>query len=153
MHAWHANVRVTPEQPSEAALLLRLDLVVELIRDQLAHLAEQRSGVRTRREMREDRADEPDHPQVAVDRVRDVRVLNLHRDVLAVAGVRAVDLTEGSDREWLLIERGEHILHANAEILLDHLSHCAERKPLSVFSQRAERTRLRVTQGLLELDH
>jgi hypothetical protein len=31
------------------ALVLRFDLVVELIGDSLAHLAQQRSGVRTRR--------------------------------------------------------------------------------------------------------
>jgi cellulose biosynthesis protein BcsQ len=71
----------------------------------------------TRRETRDDRADEPDHPQVAVDHIRDVRMLNLHRDVLAIAGARAVDLTEGCDRERLLLKRDEHILHANIEIL------------------------------------
>ena len=80
------------------------------------------------RETREDRADQPDRPQVAVDRIRDVRLLNLHRNVLAVAGVRAVDLTEGGDREWLLVEGSEYILHASLEILLDHSSHSAERK-------------------------
>ena len=145
VHAWHANVRVAPEQPREAALLLRLDLVVELIGDPLAHLAQQRSGVATRRETRDDRADEPDRPQVAVDRVAEVRVLNLHRDALAVAGKRAVDLTEGSDRERLLLKGGEYILHAHVEILLDHSSHDAEQKRLSVLNQRAQRTRLRLT--------
>ena len=145
VHAWHTDVRVPLEQPREAALLLRLDLVVELAGDPLAHLAQQRSSVATRRKTRDDRADEPDRPQVAVDRVADVRVLNLHRDVLAVTGVRAVDLTDGSDREWLLVEGGKYILHARVEILLDHSSHCAERKRLWVFNQRAERTRLRLT--------
>ena len=52
VHAWHTNVRVAPEQPRDAALLLRLDLVVELIGDPLAHLAQQRSRVATRRETR-----------------------------------------------------------------------------------------------------
>ena len=145
VHAWHTNVRMAPEQLRQAALLLRLDLVVELIGDPLAHLTQQRRGVATRRETRDDRADEPDRPQVAFDRVADVGVLNLHRDVLAVAGVRAVDLTEGSDREWLLLEGGEYILHARVEILLDHSSHCRERKRLPVFDRRAERTRLRLT--------
>ena len=137
--------RVAPEQPREAALLLRLDFVVELIGDQLPHLAQQRSGVATRRETRDDRADQPDRPQVAVDRVAEVRVLNLHRNALAVAGKRAMDLTEGTDRERLLIEVGEQILHARVEILLDHSSHGAERKRLSILNQRAQRT----LQGLI----
>src|ERR1700722_8587297 len=94
VHTWHANVRVALEQPSEAALMLRLDLVVGLIGDPLAPLAQQRSGVATWREARDDRADEPDRAQVTVDRVADVGLLNLHRDVLAVAGVRAGGLTE-----------------------------------------------------------
>ena len=59
-------------------------------------------------------------------------MLNLHRDTLAVAGKRAMDLTEGSDRERLLIEVGEQILHARVEILLDHSSHGAELKRLEL---------------------
>jgi hypothetical protein len=45
VHARYPNVRVVPEQPPDAALMLRFDLVVELVGDSLAHLAQQRSGV------------------------------------------------------------------------------------------------------------
>jgi hypothetical protein len=112
VHARHANVRMAPEQPREATLLLRLDLVVELIGDPLAHLAQQRSGVTTGRQALNDRAHQPEGAQVAADRLGDVRVLHLHRDVLAGARVRAVDLTEGGDREWLLVDCGEDVLQA-----------------------------------------
>ena len=98
VHAWHANVRVTAEQTRESALVLGFDLVVELIGDPLAHLAQQRSRVRTRRQALEDRAHESDVAQVGRDRVADVRLLHLHRDVLAVARPRAVNLTER--RQW-----------------------------------------------------
>ena len=60
VHARHANVRVVPEQPCKAALVLRFDLVVELIGDPLAHLGQQRSGVRPRRQPLDDRARNPD---------------------------------------------------------------------------------------------
>jgi hypothetical protein len=54
----------------------------------------------------------------------------------------------------LLVENGEYILHAGVEILLDHESHAAQRKRLSVFAQRAQRMRRRLTlRRPLELDH
>ncbi len=130
VHAWHPDMRVVPEQPRESALVLRLDLVVELIGDALAHLAQQRSRIATRCQAAEDRAHEADRAQLTGDRVCDTRVLHLHRDALAVARAGAVDLTEGGDREWVRLENSEHVLHAGVEILLDHPSHPAQRKRL-----------------------
>jgi len=64
-------------------------------------------------------------------------VLNLDRDTLAVAGARTVDLTQGRERERLLVEGNEHVLQAGVEILLDHPSQAAQRNRLSGFRQRA----------------
>jgi hypothetical protein len=48
VYARDVHMRVPTEEPRESALMLRLDLVVELISDPLAHLAQQRSRIRTR---------------------------------------------------------------------------------------------------------
>ena len=50
-------------------------------------------------------------------------MLNLHRDTLAVAYARAMDLTEGRDRARLLVEAGKHVLQAGVEVPLDDLPH------------------------------
>ena len=61
------HVRMAAEPPLEAALMLGLDLVVELVRDPLADLGEHRARVESRREALEDRADEPEAAQVRLD--------------------------------------------------------------------------------------
>ena len=48
-----------------------------------------------------------------------------------------MDLTEGRDREWLLVEGSEYVLQAGVEILLDHAPQAAQRNRLSGFRQRA----------------
>ena len=76
-NAGDANLRMASEKPHESTLVLRLDLVVELVSDPLAHLVQQRSGVATRRQPLQDRAHEPDVTQIASDRIGDIRVLDL----------------------------------------------------------------------------
>src|SRR3954451_2787392 len=53
-----ADVGMGPEAPLEAALMLRLDLVVELVRDPLADLGEHGARVESGREALEDRCDD-----------------------------------------------------------------------------------------------
>ena len=55
VYARDVHVRVPAEEPREAALVLRLDLVVELIRDPLAHLAQHRACIRAGRQALENR--------------------------------------------------------------------------------------------------
>jgi hypothetical protein len=49
VHAWQAHVRVTTEQSLEPALVLGLDLVVELVGDPLAYLGQQCTRIESRR--------------------------------------------------------------------------------------------------------
>ena len=58
MHVRYPHVRMAAEAPLEAALMLRLDLVVEFVRDPLADLGEHGTRVEPRREALEDRADD-----------------------------------------------------------------------------------------------
>ena len=50
VHARHPHVGVAPEHPLEAALMLGLDLVVELVGDPLAELVQHGARVEPRRE-------------------------------------------------------------------------------------------------------
>ena len=119
-------MRVTPEQPLEAALILGLDLPVELVGDPLADLGEHGARVQPGRDAAEQRADDAEVAQVALDGLRETRMLHLDRHVLAVARARAVDLAERRDRERLLVEVVEQRTDPVVEILLDDLSHVAE---------------------------
>ncbi len=82
------------EPPLDPALVLGLDLVVELVRDPLADLGEHRAGVEAGRELLDDRADQAEVAQAAFDRLARAGALDLDRDVVALAGARAMDLAE-----------------------------------------------------------
>ena len=112
--------------------MLRLDLVVELTTDPLAHLAQQRPSVGTGRQALQHRTHQPDTAEIASDRIGDVRMLNLHRDEQAVDRASAMDLTHASDRERLLVNGGENVLNAGVQLLLAHASHTLQRKRLHV---------------------
>ena len=107
MHPGDAHVGVVAEAPLEPALMLGLDLVVELVRDPLADLGEHGAGVEPRGEALDDRSDEPEVAQVARNGLRHPRVLHLDRDVLAVRRPRPMHLAERRERERLLVEVGE----------------------------------------------
>jgi hypothetical protein len=100
----------------------------------------------------DDRAHSPDRAQITGDLVGDVGVLNLYRDVLAVVNARAVNLTEGGDRERLLVEGGKDVVQAGVEVVLDHPARAARRKRFPRLNQRPRETR-RVTRGSFKLDH
>ena len=90
----------------QAALVLGLELVVELVGDQLAHLGQERRRVDAGREALQDRADEAEVAQVGLDRLGHAGVLDLDGDLRPVVRARAMDLPEGRERERLLVEVG-----------------------------------------------
>ena len=111
--------------------MLRLKLVVELLGESLTNLRQHGTRVETRRKALDDRANEPEVAQIARHGFRHARVLNLDRHVVAVACPRTVHLAERRERERLLVDVGEQLPNAGAEILLDHASHATERHPLA----------------------
>ena len=91
----------------DRAVVLRLDLVVELLGDPLPQLAVERLDVEPGREPLDQRQQQREVAQVRVDRLGDARVLQLDRHLVAVEGDRAVDLADRGGRERLLLELGK----------------------------------------------
>ena len=130
--------RVAAERPVHAALVLRLDLVVELVGDALAQLVEQRLRIHPRRHPLEQRHEELDVAHVGVDRLGDARVLDLHRDVVALVRRRAVDLPDRRGRDRPLVERREVLVELPADVALGDLAHVLERDLRRAVAQRGE---------------
>ena len=128
--------RVAAEGAVDAALVLRLDLVVELVGDPLAQLGEQRLGVHPRRHPLEQRDEQLHVAHVGLDRLGDPRVLDLDRDVVAVVRRRAVDLPDRRGRDRLLVELGEELGQRPAEVALGDLAHVLEGDLRRVVAQR-----------------
>jgi hypothetical protein len=119
-------VRVAAEAPFEPPLVLGLDLVVELFGDPLADLGQHRARVEPGRELLDDRADQADVPQAALDGLRGAGVLELDCDILAIARARPVHLAERGERERLFVDIGEEVTDPGIAVLLDHASQAAE---------------------------
>jgi hypothetical protein len=100
-----AGVGMAAEDACDAALVLRLDLVVELLADAVAQLTAERLDVEARREALHEREEHVHVAQVGVDRLRDARVLDLHRHVAALVRAGAVDLADRRGRHGRLVER------------------------------------------------
>jgi hypothetical protein len=84
------------------AVVLRLDLVVELLGDALAQLAVERLDVEPGREPLDQRQQHREVAEVGLDRLGDAGVLELDRDLVAVERDRAVDLADRGGGERLL---------------------------------------------------
>ena len=138
-----AHERVVAERAVHAALVLRLDLVVELVGDALAQLGEQRLGVHPRRHPLEQRHEQLHVAQVGLDRLGDARVLDLDRDVVALVRRRAVDLADRRGGDRALVERREVLVERAAEVALGDLAHVLEGDLRRAVAQRR--------QALLEL--
>ena len=149
MRLRHAQMRVAAEQALQAALVLDLGLVVELVGDPVADLVQHRRRIEVRCEAREDGTNEPEVAQIGLGRLRHPRMLHLDGDELAVARARLVDLAQRRERERLLVDVVEQPADLLVEILLDDASHLAERDRRGAVGKRPEgRGRLAI-----ELDH
>ena len=139
MHPRQPNVRVAAETALEAALVLRLDLVVELLGDPFAHLGQDSTGIDAGRQALQDRADEAEIAQIGFDRLGHVGALDLDRDLRSVVRARAMDLPQGRDRERVLLEVAEQLADGRVELALENLADATEGDGLRALAQRAER--------------
>ena len=135
----HERERVAAVRARDGALVLGLDLVVELLADALAQLAVQRLDVEAGREPLDQREQQREVAQVGVDRLGDARVLDLDRHRHALARDRAVDLADRRRRERLLLELGEDRGGPLAQLVAQQLLDLAERQRRDVVAQRRER--------------
>ena len=122
----HHDERVAAQDARERALVVGLQLVVELLLHPRADLL----GHRLHVELGGDPPHQPqDHAEVlhvGAHRGVHARVLHLHRHVAAVVQLRAVDLPDRGGGDRLLVELREGLLQRLAHLLLDHLAHVLE---------------------------
>ena len=102
--------RVAAEDPRQRALVLRLELVVELLADPRADLLGGRLDVEARRDLLHQPQDHPEVLHVRADRLGDAGVLDLHRDLAAVVQPRPVDLADRGRGHRRLVELGERLV-------------------------------------------
>ena len=131
--------RVPAPGARHRAVVLGLDLVVELVADPLAQLLGQRLHVESRSEALDEREQQLRVAQVGLDRLGDARVLDLDRDGAAVGGRRAVDLADRGRRERFGLEVGERLAQRDAELVAEELLDRLERQRRDVVAQRRER--------------
>ena len=123
----HADERMAAVGPREAALVLGLVLVVELLQHALAQLVRDRLGVEPRRERLGEPQDHAGVREVGPDRRVDARVLDLHRDLAPVVQHAAVHLADRGGRERLGLDPLEQLLVGLVVLLLEHLAHLLPR--------------------------
>ncbi len=148
-HAAAAELRVDGRDEDERvaapaalhrAVVLGLDLVVELVADPVAQLAGERLDVQAGREALDQREQHLHVAQVGLDRLGDARVLDLDRDLAAVLGRRAVDLADRGRRERLGLELGEGLRRrACSSSSLSSFSIALNGQRRDVVAQRRER--------------
>src|SRR5215210_345545 len=122
----HHDERVAAEDPRHRALVLRLELVVELVADAAARLLRGRLHVEPGRDPLQQPQDHPQVLHVGPLRLGDPRVLNLDRDLAAVVQARAVDLADRGGGDRRLVELGERVAELLAELGLHDLAHVGE---------------------------
>ncbi len=108
----HDDERVAAEDPRERALVLRLQLVVELLADARAELLGGRLDVEAGRDLLHQPQDHPEVLHVGPHRLGDARVLDLDRHLAAVGQAGAVDLADRGGGDRLLVELGERLVRA-----------------------------------------
>ena len=123
--ARHDDERVASEDAVERALVLRLELVVELVVDPQADLLGRVLDVQPGRDPLHQPQDQPEVLHVRPHRGGDAGVLDLDRHVAAVVQLGAVDLADRGGGDRVGVELGEVILELAAELGLDHLAHAA----------------------------
>ena len=85
---------MAPHRPLDAALVLGLELVVELLADPFPQLGKQRLGIESRSEPLDQRQQQLRVAQIRLDRFGDARVLDLDRHLVAADRDRAMDLAD-----------------------------------------------------------
>jgi hypothetical protein len=123
----HDDERMAREDPCERALVLSLELVVELLADPIADLARDRLDVELRRHPLEQTHDHVQVLHVGAHRGGDSGVLDLDGDLATVlAQRRPVDLSDRRGRDRLLVEALEQLRDRLFEVLFDDLAHLLE---------------------------
>ncbi len=118
--------RVAAEDARQAALVLGLELVVELLLDARADLGAHRLGVEARRDGLHQPQDHPQVRQVGADGGVHPRVLDLDGDVAVIGEAGAVDLADRRGRDRDRVEGLEHVVEPVAVLGLEHLPHVLE---------------------------
>ena len=138
MHARHQGERVPAHQASDAALVLGLELVVELLGDAFAHLCQERLGVESGSEPLDEWQQQRRVAQVRLDGLRHTRVLDLHGHVGAVERDGAMHLADRGRGESLLVEIAEGLRERATELLAHHLLEVGEADRGNVVAQRGQ---------------
>jgi len=116
VHGGDEHERVAAERARDRALVLGLELVVELLGDPFAQLGEDGAHVEAGGQALDQRHQHDHVAQVGLDRLGDAGVLDLDRHVAAVARGRAVDLADRGGGEGLLVEVREGVAQGPAEL-------------------------------------
>ena len=122
----HDDERVAAVDPRERALVLRLELVVELLVDARADLVAHRLRIQARRDPLHEPQDHPEVAHVRAHRLRDAGVLHLDRHVAAVVQLGLVHLTDRGGGDRHRVERLEDLADGLAVLGLDDLAHVLE---------------------------
>ena len=131
--------RVVAPGARHRAMVLGLDLVVELVADPFAQLLRERLDVQAGGEPLDQRQQHLQVAQVGLDRLGDARVLDLDRDPLALGGRRAVDLADRGGGERVVLEVVEEVFDRLAQLRLEQLLHALEGQRRDVVAQARER--------------
>ena len=135
----HVGERMRAPGARDRAVVLRLDLVVELLGDALAQLAGERADVEPGRQALDQRQQQAEVAQVDLHRLGHAGVLDLDRHGLAVARDCAVDLPDRGGGERLVLELGEVLGQRAAELGAHELLELRPRQRRHVVAQRRER--------------
>src|SRR4051794_12151733 len=104
----------------ERALVLRLQLVVELLEDALADLVHDQLWVDAGSDRRPEAGDDRRGPEVGLERVRDLGVLDLHGDNAAVRQPATMDLADRGGGRGVVLEILQHRLGRLAPLVLEY---------------------------------
>ena len=122
----HEDERVAVVDAGQRALVLGLELVVELLHDALPDLLGDGVDVEPRGHPLEQPHDHVEVLEVRPDGRPDARVLDLDGHLAAVVGEPgAVHLADRSGRDRLLVEVLEQLLDRVFEVIFDHPPHLA----------------------------
>ena len=133
--ARNQDVRKTCQVAAECCSVARFGPVVELVGQRPLQLLNDANhvhalaGARVLGEKLRHLAEELD---VVLENLPDARTLNLHHDVATVAQLRGVHLAEAGASERLVVELGEQIADAGAQLFLDRLFDVGEGHRLDV---------------------
>ena len=125
-HVGDVDEGVAAEDAGERALVLGLQLVVQLLVDARAHLVGDRLGVQARRHPAQQAHDQPQVGHVGAHGTGHARVLDLDRHVAAVVQLGAVDLPDRGGGDRLGVEGRELLVDRDLQLVLDHLAHVVE---------------------------